>query len=273
MRITDLFNIPEQCIFDINIPKDKIFNSAQNNFAEKVENVVLHACLKPSLTNVVASSDENRVYDEIHMYIVNINTAVNLFDTAKEIYRTVKYPSIIMFEFKNKYIISLCPFSIGKNDEGKNILGKIVFSHWIYPNQLSNKSSTVIDDINSIFKNQHDLCQIYKSVYNRILTFRIGGISKTQVSALLYDMTGKKSISHLLDNCTPYQKYFVTQNSKRAVYDKSYRSDNYKLIYDTEDLWYSFQNREETKAVIDGRKYKDIDDLIFSINQKYNTGE
>lgn len=273
MRITDLFNIPEQCIFDINIPKDKIFNSAQNNFAEKVENVVLHACLKPSLANVVVSSYDNRVYDEIHVYIVNINTTNNLYDVAKEIYRAIKYPCIAIFELKNKYIISLCPFSIGKIDEDKNILGKIVFSHWIYPNQLSNKSSTVIDDINSILENQHDLCQIYTNVYNRILTFRIGGISKTQVSTLLYDMTGKKSISHLLDNCTPYQKYFKIEKSKRAVYDKSYRSNNYKLIYDTEDLWYSFQNRDETKAVIDGRKYKDIDELIFSINQKYIVGE
>lgn len=269
MEITELLNIPNQCVFDINIPKDKIFNFTQNDIDKEVESIILHACIKPSLANVFISRDENRVFEEIHLYIVTVRTPNNLYGIAKELYRAVKYPCITIFKYKSKCTIGLCPFNIGKIDNDKNILGKMIFSHWIYPDQLSSKASDVIKDINSIFENQQDLQQIYMCIYNRILTFRIGGLAKSQVSVLLYDMTGKKSMSHLLDNCTPYQKYYLTENSKRALYDKNYRSNSYKFVYDTEDLWYSFQNRDETKAVIEGRNYKNIDELIFSIKRKY----
>ena len=69
---------------------------------------------------------------------------------------------------------------------------------------------------------------------------------------------------------TPYKKHHLTERTVAAKYDKSKRTKSFTYSYDYEDIWYCFQKYEPSNKAIEGRRYRDIEDLVFSIDEKIN---
>ncbi len=265
-----ILQIPEKCIYNKPVPLEKIFKGENDETLNAVQSIMWHATLKPALVNVSAVKTDLIRYEEIQVFTVTLNDPSMLYAIARSIYKMIKYPCLLVFCYQEKMIFSTCQFNVGKTDCENNILRGISFSHWVYPEQLSKGAQEMIEKINAALNSEKDLYSIYTELSHAVQFFQLSGISKAHVDRLLRDLLGRghKSRDKIMQYCTPYKKYAVTDESRASRYDKLKRTSNHTYSYDREDIWYCLLKYEPAKKVIIGRRYRDIDDLILSIDMK-----
>lgn len=269
----DLLNIPECCICNINIPLEKIYEGCSE---KHVQSVLWYASLKPNFIKASAVINESVRYEEIQVIKIVLTAPDSLYDVARKLYKSIKYPCLIIFNYKNKYMLGACKFDAGKINYTENILRRLSFSHWVYPDLLSSGAKRMIDTINALFESQYDLLSLYTYIMHAIENYALAGTTRTHVDRILKDMLGSisaKKRDEIMKYCTPYQKHFVTDLSIATKYDKNKRTSNYVYSYDYEDIWYCLMQYESTCKIINARRYRDIEDLLFSIDTKLDEYE
>ena len=199
-----------------------------------------------------------------------------MFDIVKRICKQIKYPCFMDIKYKEKFLISTCRFNAGKIDHNENIGCRVNFSHWIHPGLLSSGAEQMISEINNALGMQSDLYSIYTEIAHAVIKFQLSGTSRAHVDRLLYDMLGSSYRANrdvIMKYCTPYKKHAPTNDSIIAKYDKTKRYSTFTYVYDYEDIWYCFLKYEPTRKVIQGRRYYDIQRLIYRIDIKYEEGD
>lgn len=265
-----LFNIPEQCALKINVPLSK-FMSPDSDIGQSVESIQWCASVKPEFTGITAVNSDIIRYDELQIFLINLVNTDFLFEVARKIYKKVKYPCLLILKYQDKFLVSTCQFDAGKVDRDNNLLHAVNFSHWIHADLLSPGASRMICEINESLNEKSDLYHIYLKMTYAIQNFRLGGTTKAHVDRLLYDIRGRTSATKrdaIMKYCTPYKKHAPLDASRATKYDKAKRTADYTYSYDYEDIWYCLMCCKETQEVIKKRKYRDIEDLVYSIDSK-----
>lgn len=267
-----IINIPDECRLNKVIPIDKFFSDTNPEISSSVESIQWIASLKPSILGIQSIKNETIRYEEIQILDLVLNGTEYLYDIARSIYKSIKYPCLLIFHYQNKLIFSSCQFKAGRIDYDDNILRTIHFSHWIYPDLLSDSATEFLEIINQSIHTKGDLYEIYTQLSHAIENFSLSGITQNHVELILRDMLGScspKRRDTIMKYCSPYKKFTPTDASKASKYDKTKRNPHFfKYSYDLEDVWYCLLNYEPTKKIIAGRRYRDIEDLIFSIDTK-----
>ncbi len=266
-----LLSIPEKCKCEIKIPQEKYFPDGNSAIALSIESIQWRASLKPVLLGVQAVKNESVRYEEIQIICIELNNTDYLYDIVHVIFKKVKYPCVLILRYQIKYMFSSCQFHAGKIEYDNNILHAITFSHWIYPELLSDGAEKFLETINQAISTQGDLFEIYTEISHAIENFKVSGVTRNHIDRLLRDMLGSVSAKRrddIMKYCSPYKKFSPTAPTLAARYDKTKRTSSYTYSYDREDVWYCLQNYEPTKKVIAGRRYRNIDDLIYSIDTK-----
>lgn len=266
--------IPDQCILDRETDKEKFFGGDKSNLAKFVRSIRWCANLKPGFIGAKPVRTSEVVYEEIQVLQVEIIDTEQLFSAASVIYKKTKYPCILIMKFGEKYCIGACPFTVGKINSDKNIMKMQAFSHWIYPDLLSPGANKFISAVNQSMEADDNLQSIYTRIYHAVQMFQLKGTTKTHVNKLLYDLLGKSNCSEskrneILKYCTPYKKHMPTDGSLAAKFDSSKRTSSYIYRYDFEDIWYCLMQYTPTRKIIEIRRYRDIEDLVFSIDNKF----
>lgn len=265
------FNIPKQCALNLNIPLEKFFVGAPS-IRSSVIAVHWRASIKPMLTGTAAVNRGNIRYEEIQILSVELKDSDNLFAILHGIYKQIKYPCLVDVQYKDKFLISTCQFRAGKVDRDDNIIYCINCSHWIHPDLLSTGAVQMIDEINSALAQQGDLRSIYTEMVHAVQRFRLNGTTRAHIDRLLFDMIGKTSPTErdeIMKYCTPYRKHAPINSSRAAKYNKAKRRSAFTYSYDYEDVWYCLLKFEQTKKVVLGRRYRDIQELVFQIDTKW----
>lgn len=267
----NILEIPEKCLYDRVIQKEKFFDSNNEELSGYVGSVLWHAVLRPENTGADKVMTSELRYEEIQIFQIEILKPETLFDIAHVFYKKIKYPCVLIFRYNGeceKYTFSACKFTAGKIDHDENILKRIVMSHWIHPDALSDKGKEFIFALNRALALKTNLYEIYTTIFNEISYFRISGTSRTHVYQLISDMGGygKKEI---LKYCTPYKYYHKTYVPLGENYVQKKRRNTFSYIFDYEDLWYCFMKDEHLRYVIEHRRYRDIEDLVYSIDERY----
>lgn len=266
-----LLKIPEQCKCNIYIPIEKMFYNIDSDISMSVQSIHWVASLKPTLLDVQAVKTEAIRYEEIQILYVELNNTDNLFDIAHAMCKSIKYPCLLIMHYQYKFLFGCCQFYAGKINYGNNILRTIDFSHWIYPDLLSGGAEKLLDILNQAINEKGDLSCIYTKISHAIKNFKLSGITKAHIDRILRDMLGSvssKRRDEIMAYCSPYKKHSPTDASLATKYNKSKRTSNYTYSYDREDVWYCLLNYEPTKRIVVGRRYRDIDDLIYTIDTK-----
>lgn len=262
--------IPELYKCQISVPIDKIFD-LQSPVSNAVQSIQWYASLKPTLADVEPVKTAEIRYEEIQIFEVTLRDATHLFEIVHTMQKSIKYPCLLCIEHNNKSVLSASPFRPGKRDYDDNVLRSVNLSHWIHADLLSPEAESLLNTVNEALSAADDLYSIYTRITHAIQMFSLGGLTKAHVRRLLRDMVGKLSEPEqdaVLQYCTPYQKHYPMNSSMAAKYNKAQRSSSYVYSFDTEDLWYCFQKYEPTRRVILGRRYRNMQDLIFSIDSK-----
>lgn len=270
--------IPEQCVVNREINKKVFFDGDKLNLAKSVKSIIWYASLKPGFINAKPVRTSDIAYEEIQVFQIEITNSEHLFFIANVLYRKVQYPCILIMKLGKKYCVGACPFTVGKKDSDKNILRNRVFSHWIFPDLLSTGASKFFSAINQSIETDDDLQSIYTRIYHAVQMFLLRGTTKVHVDKLLCDLVGVNNCSdsirkEILQYCTPYKKHMPTDDSVATKFDGSKRTANYFYSYDYEDIWYCLMQYAPTKKIIENRRYRDIEDLIYCIDSKYLDSE
>ena len=267
----ELLKIPEQCLFPSpkSIPLDKICENCKPEDID-VSEINWIGTISPICSNVEAYKDANLLLEEIQLLHLCLTGPDKLYETAKAIYRALRYPCLLIMQYEGKYLLSACKFNVGKIDSDKNVLSKPCFSHWLHPECLSDKAAEFIDKINSQLTASGSLKDIYINILHEIQYFALGGIkSKKQAISIFTYLTGKKPDTEFLEIakiCTPYKRRGVKYSGLKAKYDKTQRTNSYTYSYDSEDVWYCLMTYEKTMVSLTNKRCKNIDELMYRMD-------
>ena len=154
--------------------KDSIYGKAREK--DYVESVEWIAQIKPSAANVSAVKNKKFRYEEISVFCLSINNMETVYGVCRALFKKIKYPSLVILRYGNRYLLGACPFTPGKLDYSNNILGGIVLSHYLFPEKLSAPATDFIKMINEKLNSETDIPTIYTGITEVIRGFHIDGI-------------------------------------------------------------------------------------------------
>lgn len=265
LPVCNILTVPERTKVNANIPLESIYGDRDL----PVKKITWCASIKPDVCAVVPVVDDTHSYEEIQIIHIELTDPSVLFEVCRPVYKAIRYPCLLLVQYQEKFVLGACPYRCNERDRKENVLSTLMFSHWLYPDQLSEKGKDFLRHVNELLMSVENLQELYTGIYHQIQFFSLGGLTKSHVSKLVYDLTGKKEIRGLFSQSIPYKKHFPVDRTVKTKYDATKRAKSFWYRFDTEELWYAFMNYEPTKKVILGRKYKDIDELIRAIDQKY----
>ena len=264
------FAIPEPCIINRIIPVDKI-PSEKREVMETVKEINWYATISPKQTGIIAVSSGATIYEEVQFFQVELESTQFIFEIVREICKTIPYPCVFVFKYRDRYTLSSCLFRTSQKDGGKNKVIEPTFSHWLHEDCLSPGAEKLIAQINNALSSSKDLKTLHSQITFAIQCYPLSGISRAKSHRLigfLVNKPSKRQCEELLQPCCVYVKYFPTNGTLSARYDKTARTHNYEYRYDTEEIWYCLMQNEATRNAIERRRFRDMEDLLFTAAEK-----
>ena len=268
-----LFNIPEKCIVNKEIPLEKIFT---NNNKGNRKQLLWYATIKSEVFPVRKVNTEEKRYEEIQFLELYVDSAENLYGLVTPIFKKIKYHCVIVVNNGDKSIVSICNYKPGKRDYSLNTHRRIEFSHWIHEDLLSSPATQFIENINRAIDSADSLEEMYGLIRNAVTAFPLSGTTKRYIEKILTYFTGGKinyNFNEIMSYCSP-RRFSVPMNpSKAAKYNKNMRYYPNVYSYDYEDVWYCLMKYDFTARIIKKQRYRDINDLIYCLNEKWEDEE
>ncbi|MGN1216815.1 MAG: DUF4391 domain-containing protein [Phocaeicola sp.] len=262
-----LINIPKEASLNVLIPKIK-FRDTNSKGLQYINRVTWSGVIKPGNTDVEETVTGRLRYKEIQFIQVDITSREKIYDIGKAIFSKIKYPCVVEFVCDDTVIIGCCKFEKGKNNPADNVNKIMLFSHVLRKELLSPQAERMIEGINSqVSKGKGTIGEIYTEICNLVDSYKLSGTSRAHCDRLIEDMIGKTGLrkkEEIRQWCTPYEYHPVVSGN---VFSGK-KSSKYTLVHDYEELWYCFMKNPQIRQVIETRKYRDIEDLIYSIDSK-----
>ena len=264
-------SVSDKCIVNHEVPVSKFVEKNESNEdASSIKRIVWYASIKPDVSAVKASISENMRYEEIQLLEITLTGREFLYDAAKSVFAHIKYPCVIEFYMGDVICIGCCSFSPGKKDYTENVKKSLIFSHFLHRDILSPQAKNMIDRINIILTEEGQyIADMYSGICGALLGYKLGGTSRAHVDRLIEDMIGKASSSRkaeIRQYCIPYEFHQTIDGSGK--YGNRRKYSNYTLVHDYEEIWYSFMKDPQISSIIEKRRYRDMEDLVFSIDSK-----
>lgn len=262
-----LINIPKEAKLNISIPKEK-FGDTKVKGLQLIDRITWCGVIKPEIMDVEATITDKLRYEEIQFLKVDINSRDNIYDVGKAVFSKIKYPCVVEFVCDDAIIIGCCKFEKGKIDQSENVNNRMLFSHVLREDLLSSQAEKMISAINSqVSKGKGSIGELYNEICNAISYYQLSGTSRAHCDRLIEDMIGKigaKRKAEIKQYCVPYKYYTVIYGNRFS----GKKASKCRLIHDYEELWYCFMKDPKIRLVIEKRRYRDIEDLIYSIDSK-----
>lgn len=140
---------------------------------------------------------------------------------------------------------------------------------------MSVSANKTLEKINHALCIETNLYDIYTQIVHEIENFSLShkGISKDTIDFILTDLIGNCSNEikeKIFIDCTLHKKTISSYDG--GIYDGAIiygRLKEQVYYYDSEDVWYCLKNYDATNKVIIGRRYRDIEDIFYSVENKF----
>ena len=130
----EIFNLPNECKIDKNIPKEVIYKNAEANeklkrvFIDTVEKIRFMYLLNFSNSNIQSYISDNERFEEIDFIKIILKEKGKENIISKLFHQLIPKSTVILLEFKNEILIST---SDKRTDKEKIILEEVFNSTWI----------------------------------------------------------------------------------------------------------------------------------------------
>lgn len=262
----DLSNSP--AYVNIDIACNKMFEeNIINSFGIKELKWLMS--IKPSTRDVTPYIEDRIRMEEIEVFYIRISEfpdKISLKSMLSEMCSKVSYPCVVFVGYGDKYKILAWKFADSVRLIDKNVLHSFFESAWIHEPSYSEKADKCVETIKNLLLNGEsginvlydDICKAISNFYPQYIG------SFKHLKTIVYDLTGNNSFV----NSIPSTKRYEVKNSFEKHRKKEYGT-MFKYVYEYEDIWNSFMKDEKIKNIINNRRYRDIEDLVLSIDSKY----
>ena len=130
----EIFNLPNECKIDKNIPKEMIYKNAEANeklkrvFIDTVEKIRFMYLLNFSNSNIQSYISDNERFEEIDFIKIILKEKGKENIISKLFHQLIPKSTVIILELKNEILIST---SDKRTDKEKIILEEVFNSNWI----------------------------------------------------------------------------------------------------------------------------------------------
>ena len=161
----EIFNLPNECKIDKNIPKEVIYKNAEANdklkrvFIDTVEKIRFIYLLNFSNSNIQSYISDNERFEEIDFIKIILKEKGKENIISKLFHQLIPKSTVIILEFKNEILISVSDKRI---DKEKLILEEIFNSNWI---DIENK---ILDELDYKKLNSTNLKLFYENIIEKV---------------------------------------------------------------------------------------------------------
>jgi len=143
MKIKEILNIPEKCFVGTPMSKKDFYEYAQLKTRDKkiftniIDKITWVYALQEENIRITPFKDNIRDYTEVHLYNISLKTYKegktdkNIDRIADIILRTIPYPMILVFQFKNKIKIYVANIKDHLSDSSKITIEETISTNWI----------------------------------------------------------------------------------------------------------------------------------------------
>ena len=168
----EIFNLPNECKIDKNIPKEVIYKNAEANeklkriFIDNVEKIRFMYLVNFSNSNIQNYINDKERFEEIDFIKIILKEKGKEHIISKLFHQLIPKSTVIILEFKNEILISVSDKRI---DKEKLILEEIFNTNWV---DIENK---ILDELDYKKLNSTNLKLFYE---NNIEKVRIINLSR-----------------------------------------------------------------------------------------------
>ena len=168
----EIFNLPNECKIDKNIPKEMIYKNAEANeklkrvFIDTVEKIRFMYLLNFSNSNIQNYINDREIFEEIDFIKIILREKGKENVISKLFHQLIPKSTVIILEFKTEILIST---SNKKIEKERVIVEKVFNSNWI---EIENK---ILEDLEYKKLNSTNLKVFYEDIIEKV---RIINLSK-----------------------------------------------------------------------------------------------
>ena len=168
----EIFNLPNECKIDKNIPKEMIYKNAEANeklkrvFIDNVEKIRFMYLLNFSNSNIQNYINDRERFEEIDFIKIILREKGKENVISKLFHQLIPKSTVIILEFKTEILIST---SNKKIEKERVIVEKVFNSNWI---EIENK---ILEDLEYKKLNSTNLKVFYEDIIEKV---RIINLSK-----------------------------------------------------------------------------------------------
>ena len=168
----EIFNLPNECKIDKNIPKEMIYKNAEANeklkrvFIDNVEKIRFMYLLNFSNSNIQNYINDKERFEEIDFIKIILREKGKENVISKLFHQLIPKSTVIILEFKTEILIST---SNKKIEKERVIVEKVFNSNWI---EIENK---ILEDLEYKKLNSTNLKVFYEDIIEKV---RIINLSK-----------------------------------------------------------------------------------------------
>ena len=252
------------------IPAERLFD-VDTISQYMISNVNWIMTIKPGIRNVSSFVDGRIRAEEIEVISLAVGSIPDksgYLSLLSQIHGKIMYPCVVLLEYLNKYKIATWKFFDSDRKTSGVALKSPYVSAWIRDPTTSEKTEQCVKRISDLLLNgEGNIKTLYDQICSAILNCAPQYIgSRAHLSRLLYDLTGKKN--HPIQNEIDSRKRYEVKK-QYAKYQKKKYGSSYKYGYEYEDIWAAFMEDDQIQAIIKKRRYRDMEELVFQIDTKY----
>ena len=168
----EIFNLPNECKIDKNIPKEMIYKNAEANeklkrvFIDNVEKIRFMYLLNFSNSNIQNYINDREIFEEIDFIKIILREKGKENVISKLFHQLIPKSTVIILEFKTEILIST---SNKKIEKERVIVEEVFNSNWI---EIENK---ILEDLEYKKLNSTNLKVFYEDIIEKV---RIINLSK-----------------------------------------------------------------------------------------------
>ena len=168
----EIFNLPNECKIDKNIPKEMIYKNAEANeklkrvFIDTVEKIRFMYLLNFSNSNIQNYINDRERFEEIDFIKIILREKGKENIISKLFHQLIPKSTVIILEFKTEILISTCNKKIEKE---RVIVEEVFNSNWI---EIENK---ILEDLEYKKLNSTNLKLFYDDITEKV---RVINLSK-----------------------------------------------------------------------------------------------
>lgn len=177
MILLDYLNIPEKAKTKQRIPVQTIVDAHGLSHAEEkllrdhISSIYLVAALNESTINVKTHKDEDMVYEEIHVFDVQLKQTKNLSSLNQKLHTLFPNPTLIIYSNEKSHIFSLALKHMNKYEPNQAVIDEVFLSE---PSELIDKTSKkFLDKTNLKNLEANNLKDYYLELINIIYQQRL----------------------------------------------------------------------------------------------------